>query len=93
MNEHRFESVWDAIEDTPEDAATMKLRSSVMRALQGQITDQRLSPSEAAKRFGVTEPRITELLDGKVHLFDLNALVSMAATAGLQCDIQIREAA
>ena len=93
MNEHRFESVWDAIEDTPEDAATMKLRSSVMRALQGQITHQRLSPSEAAKRFGVTEPRITELLDGKVHLFDLNALVSMAATAGLQCDIQIREAA
>lgn len=93
MNEHRFDSVWDAIEDTPEEAATMKLRSSLMMALQQQIAHNRLSPAEAARRFGVTEPRITELINGKVNLFDLNALVNMATTAGLHCEIQIREAA
>lgn len=93
MNAHPFASVWDAIEDTPEDAATMKLRASLMRALQAQITDYGLTPDEAARRFGVTEPRIAELIAGKVTLFDLNALIRMAATAGLQCEIQIRDAA
>lgn len=41
----------------------------------------------------MTEPRIAELIAGKVTLFDLNALIRMAATAGLQCEIQIRDAA
>ncbi|MBK5929907.1 helix-turn-helix domain-containing protein [Halochromatium salexigens] len=93
MNAHPFASVWEAIEDTPEEAATMKLCASLMRALQAQIADHGLSPTEAARRFGVTEPRIAELIAGKVTLFDLNALIHMAATAGLQCEIQIRDAA
>ncbi|MCF7979631.1 MAG: XRE family transcriptional regulator [Chromatiaceae bacterium] len=93
MNAHPFASVWDAIENTPEDAATMKLRSSLIMALQAQIADHGLSRAEAAQRFGVTEPRIAELIAGKVNLFDLNALVSMATAAGLVCDIQIRDVA
>jgi predicted XRE-type DNA-binding protein len=93
MNTKQFDSVWDAIEDTPEEAATMKLRSSLMMALQAQIARRGLNPAEAARQFGVTEPRITELINGQVNLFDLNALVSMAATAGLECEIQIRDAA
>lgn len=93
MSTIQFDSVWDAIEDTPEEAATMKLRSSLMRALQERIAHLGLNPAEAARRFGVTEPRITELLNGQINLFDLNALVSMAAKAGLDCEIQVRDAA
>jgi predicted XRE-type DNA-binding protein len=93
MNAQPFASVWDAIENTPEDAATMKLRSSLIMALQAQISDQGLSLTDAARRFGVTEPRMAELIAGKVNQFDLNALVSMAAAAGFACDIQIRDAA
>ncbi|EIC21436.1 putative conserved small protein [Thiorhodovibrio frisius] len=90
---HQFDSVWDAIEDTPKNAEMMKVRSGLMMALQKYIARQGLSQAEAAKHFGVTPPRIAELINGQVNAFDVDALIAMAATAGLHCDIQIREAA
>ncbi|PRP68666.1 transcriptional regulator [Chromobacterium amazonense] len=89
----RFDSIWDALEDTPEEAENMKLRSALMMALKDQITRMEMNQSEAAKRFGVTQPRISDLMRGKINLFGLDALVNMAAAAGLHVEIQIREAA
>ena len=56
MSEQQFSSVWDAIEDTPEGAENMKLRSSLMMALQS--CQKGMSQAEAAKLFGVTQPRV-----------------------------------
>jgi predicted XRE-type DNA-binding protein len=78
----RFASVWDAIEDTPAAAANMKLRSVLMMALQARIAKAGRSPAEAAALFGVTQPRVSDLMRGKIDLFDLDALVDMAAAAG-----------
>ena len=57
MSNERFDSVWDAIEDTPEEAANMKLRSALMLALKEHIARAGLSQSQAAKLFGVTHLR------------------------------------
>ena len=93
MSRQRCASVWDAIEDTPEMAENMKLRSALMIALKEHITRTGLSQSEAARMFGVTQPRVSDLMRGKIDLFGLDALVNMAAAAGLHIDLQVSEPA
>jgi predicted XRE-type DNA-binding protein len=93
MSNERFDNVWDAIEDTPEEAENMKLRSTLMLALKDHISRTGLSQSQAAKLFGVTQPRISDLMRGKINLFGLDALVNMAAAAGLHVEMHVRDAA
>ena len=93
MNKQRFTSVWDAIEDTPEQAANMKLRSVLMIALQDHVTRAGMSQSKAARLFGVTQPRVSDLMRGKINLIALDALVNMATAAGLRIEMHVREAA
>ena len=93
MSNERFASVWDAIEDTPAQAENMKLRSALMIALKEHIARAGLSRSQAPKRFGVAQPRVSDLVRGKIELFGLDTLVNMAATAGLHVEMRILEAA
>ena len=88
-----FASVWDAIVDTPEEAENMKLRSGLMIARKAHLERVGLSQSEAAKIFGVTQPRVSDLVRGKINLFGLDALVNMAAAAGLHVEMTVQEAA
>ena len=71
----------------------MKLRSTLMMAIKGHITEAGINQAEAAKKLGVTQPRISDLMRGKIHLFGLEALVNMAAAAGLHIEMRISEAA
>mgnify|MGYP003558979997 CR=1 FL=1 len=93
MSKQRYTSVWDAIEDTPAEAENMKLRSELMMALKQHIARAQMSQAQAARLFGVTQPRISDLMRGKVNLFGLDALVNMAATAGLHVEMRVQEAA
>jgi predicted XRE-type DNA-binding protein len=93
MSEQTFASVWDAIEDTPAAAENMKLRSALMRALEAHIRAHGLNQSQAARLFGVTQPRVSDLLRGKINLFGLDSLINMAAAAGLHVELRIEEAA
>ncbi len=93
MSNKKFASVWDAIEDTPEEARNMKLRSALMIALKEHLTRAGLNQSEAAKLFGITQPRVSDLMRGKIGLFGLDALVNMAVAAGLHVEMCILEAA
>jgi predicted XRE-type DNA-binding protein len=93
MRNKRFNSVWDAVEDTPEDAENMKLRSSLMLALKTHLVSSGLSQAQIAKLFGVTQPRVSDLLRGKINLFGLDALVNMAVAAGLRVRMSVRKAA
>lgn len=93
MKNERFASVWDAIEDTPEEAENMKLRSALMMALKAHLLRSGLSQAQAAKLFCVTQPRVSDLTRGKVDFFGLDALVNMAAAAGLRIEMRVLEAA
>ena len=93
MSKRRFDSVWEAIEDTPEEAENMKLRSVLMTALKQHIARSNMTQAEAARQLGVTQPRISDLMRGKINLFGLDALVNMATAAGLRIEMQVLEAA
>ncbi len=86
-------SVWDAIEDTPGEAAHMKARSSLMTAVIAHIEKNALTQAQAAKQFGVTQPRISDLMRGRIDLFSLDTLVNMLAAAGLRVEIKLKKAA
>jgi len=93
MSNQRHVSVWDGIEDTPAQVESMKLRSELMMALKKHIVRAEMSQVQAAKLFGVTQPRVSDLMRGKINLFGLDALVNMAAAAGLHVEMRVLEAA
>src|SRR5690606_1026373 len=93
MNEQRFESVWDAIESTPGEAANMRARSALAISLAEMIKKRGLTQAEAARRLGVTQPRVSDLMRGKIDLFSLDTLVNMLASAGFRVELHIVEGA
>jgi predicted XRE-type DNA-binding protein len=93
MSKKRFANVWDAIEATPAQAENMRLRSTLMMALKDHIVRSGLSQSEAAKLLGVTQPRISDLMRGKIELFGLDTLVNMIGAAGLHVEMRVSSAA
>ncbi|MBS1164812.1 MAG: transcriptional regulator, family [Proteobacteria bacterium] len=93
MISERYASVWDAISDTPAEALNMQMRSELMVALKKIIKEKGWTQAEAAKQLGVTQPRISDLLRGKISLFGLDSLVNMVAAAGHQVDLKVRDAA
>ena len=89
-----FASVWDALEETPEAAAHMRLRSELAVAVRAAVEGWGLTQAEAARRLGVTQPRLNDLLRGRVGRFSLDALVGLAERAGLSVRLEVgREAA
>lgn len=89
MKSQKFTSVWDAIEDTPQAAASMKARSTLLMELASVIEKRGLTQSEAAEMFGVTQPRISDLMRGKINLFSLDMLMNMASTAGMSPVVKV----
>ena len=89
MKATTYPSVWDAISDTPQETASMKARSKLMMALSDIIGQRQLRQKDAAELFGVTQPRISDLLRGKIHLFSLDMLMDMASTAGMSPEVSV----
>ncbi|MCL2525218.1 MAG: XRE family transcriptional regulator [Betaproteobacteria bacterium] len=93
MSHETFACVWDAIADTAGEAENMKLRSALMMALEQHIRAQGWTQTEAARRLGVTQPRVSDLLRGKINLFALDTLVNMLSATGLHVEMRVLEAA
>ena len=92
-NVQRFASVWDAIEDTPGETAHMKARSELMIAISEHIAKNGLTQAVAAKLFGVTQPRVSDLVRGKIELFSIDTLVQMLASAGMRVEMKLKRVA
>ena len=93
MKRERFKNVWDAIEDDPIIREDLKLRSVLMIEIEDQIKREGWTQAEAAKRLGVTQPRISNLMRGKINAFGLDMLVKMATASGLRITLRVKKAA
>jgi len=87
-----FNSVWDALESSPEDAEKMKLRSVFMIALSDYVKNSGGTQATVAERLGISQPRLSDLLKGKINKFSLDMLVTLAIKAGLTIDLNVRAA-
>lgn len=88
-----FDTVWDAITDTPEEAANLRLRSELMIAIAGIVEAKGWTQAEAASHCGVTQPRMNDLLRGRIANFSLDSLVNMAASFGRRVSMELLEPA
>lgn len=85
-------SVWEALADTPEQAANLQARADLMRQIAEMIQAEGWKQVEAAGRCGVTQPRINDLLRGRVSRFSLDALVNIATALGRRVSMELEEA-
>lgn len=87
-----YDSVWDALADTPEQAANLRARTDLMQKVAAIVKEQGWTQVEAARRCGVTQPRMNDLLRGRVSRFSLDALVNIATAIGRKVHIELRAA-
>ncbi|KJK14720.1 helix-turn-helix domain-containing protein [Pseudomonas sp. 2(2015)] len=90
MANERSTSVWDALVDSPEEAENLRIRSQLMRAITRTVKSWDVAQKEAAQRLHVTQPRLNDLLKGKIDKFSLDALVNMLASANLEIEVTVR---
>jgi predicted XRE-type DNA-binding protein len=92
MKQQTFATVWEAIEDTPQQAAALRARAELIQQIAQIIVDQGWKQVEAARRCNVTQPRINDLLRGRVSRFSLDALVNIAAALGRRVSVELKAA-
>lgn len=88
-----FANVWDAIAKTPQEAANLTLRSNLMDEIEAIIKASGWTQKEAAKRCGVSQPRINDLLRGRISRFSIDALVNIASALGRKVKVSFEDAA
>ncbi|MEO5660116.1 MAG: XRE family transcriptional regulator [Polaromonas sp.] len=86
----RYASVWHAIADTPQEAENLRVRSELMDKITALIAQNNWKQAEAASRCGVTQPRINDLLRGRISRFLLDALVNIAAALGRRVHVELQ---
>jgi predicted XRE-type DNA-binding protein len=92
MQQKAYANVWDAIGDTPEEAANLRARAQLMHQISELVKSKRWKQTEAARHCRVTQPRLNDLLRGRISRFSLDALVNIATSLGQRVKIEIEAA-
>jgi predicted XRE-type DNA-binding protein len=90
---HYSTDLWADLGFQPVEAQDLRIRSHLMIALREFVREKKLTQAQAAKLLGVTQPRVSDLMKGKINLFSASNLIKLLGKAGLQVDVQIRAAA
>ena len=75
------------------EAENLKLRSDLMIRIEKYVKQSGMTQADAARELGITQPRLNQLLKGKIQLFSLDALVNMLAQAGMRVNMTVKKAA
>jgi predicted XRE-type DNA-binding protein len=87
----KFENVWDALANTPEEALNLTFRSDLMSSIEKMVESWNITQAEAATRLGITRPRLNDLMRGKLSKFSLDALTALATRAGLRVQLSVKK--
>lgn len=88
-----FDSVFDALADTPAEAANLTARADLLVHIRERVRSWDLPLEQVAPRLGLTRPRLSDLMNAKLDKFSLDALVNIATAAGFVLRIQLDDAA
>ena len=83
-----YASVWDANRGCPEQAA-LRACAELMQKIGARLKKHDWTQAEAASRCGVTQPRINDLLRGRVSRFSLDSLVNIATALGCRVRVDL----
>ena len=85
-------NVFEDIGFEPAEATVLKLRSSLMVAVREEIEKRGITQTEAAKLLGVTQPRVSDLMRGKISVFNVESLVTMLEKLGVDVSLSVSPA-
>lgn len=87
-----FANVWESLGFSVQEAANLEARSMLMIQIEDIIRRNEWTQAQAAKRCGVTQPRISDLFRGNIDKFSLDALVNIAAALGQRVNMKLEAA-
>ncbi|MCL4780772.1 MAG: XRE family transcriptional regulator [Gammaproteobacteria bacterium] len=87
-----YSSVWDAIAESPQEAANLRLRAELMEKITAIIAKKGWTQLEAAGHCAITQPRINDLLRGRISRFSLDSLVNIASALGRRVHVELKAA-
>ncbi len=88
-----FPTIWHALFDDPAEIASLQMRGEVLGAVALKVKGWDLTQTEAAKRLGISQPRLNDLLRGRISRFSLDALIKIATSAGIGVNLEFKDAA
>jgi predicted XRE-type DNA-binding protein len=93
VKKRQTEDIFEQLGFDRNQAANLALRSEMMDTLIGEIEKKGLTQTQAAKALGVSQPRISDLMRGKMHLFSIDTLITLLSALGLRVEMKVRRAA
>ena len=85
-------NIFEDIGFPPDVARHLKLRADLMIEIEDIIDHRKLTQTQAAKLFGVSQPRMSDLIRGKIDRFSVDTLIEMLERAGMTVEVQVRAA-
>ena len=89
MKQQRVKNVFEALESDPAVAENLKIRSQLMSILSEHIRKEGLTQTQAAELFGVSQPRVSDLIRGKIERFTIDMLITMLSRTGRQVQVKV----
>jgi predicted XRE-type DNA-binding protein len=86
-------NVFEDVGFGPDEAEHLRIRSALMATLRQVIQERALTQANAAVLLGVSQPRVSDLMRGKIDLFSIDTLVDMLARAGFQVKLRVAQMA
>ncbi len=93
MKAQEYDNVWDALEEDPVQAANLKLRSKLMNEISEIVKKSGITQKEAARVFGTTQPRLNNVMRGRIEKCTVDRLVNMLSSVGYKVDFIVTNAA
>ena len=85
----KYSNVWDALEDDPVIRKNLKMRSSLMVSINKELAGLKGTQTQKAKLIGISQPRLNDLLKGKIDKFRLDTLINIAHKLKLNVQLKI----
>ena len=89
----KYGNAWEALYDDPARAESLRIKSELMVRVEKYIQENGLIQKEAAKILGVSQPRVSDLVRGKIDRFTIDMLINMLSRVGIKVNIKIEKAA
>ena len=90
--EEGSENVFKDLGFSETEAEHLMIRSRLMLEVERFVERSKLSQREAAKILGITQPRLNDLLQGKIQKFSIDSLVKMLSKVGVHVDVHVSAA-
>lgn len=87
-----FKNVWDALEDDPAERESLKIKSWMVIDIEQRIKSLGLTQAQAAKLMGVSQPKVSDVVNGKIDRFTIDMLITMLVSLGLHVEVSLKAA-